>query len=143
LRKQDINVAITDDHPLALNGIRSMLRSAPHIHVSATYSNGEDLLTGLKASIPDVLLLDIMLPDISGKDLARIVSIQYPQLGVIALASLDAPSVVKSMIQRGCKGYLLKDADEHALVAAIEAVAAGEEFVEPSLKEHLFQHWCG
>jgi len=143
MNRSIIKVAITDDHPLAINGIRSMLSSFTHIHVIATYNNGNALLEGLKSNQPDILLLDIMLPDKSGKELARMINQQYPGIGIIALTSMDAPSIVKAMMQRGCKGYLLKDTDERTLADAIEAVAAGAEFIEPSLKEHLLQQMMG
>jgi DNA-binding NarL/FixJ family response regulator len=143
LNKSIIKLAITDDHPLAINGVKSMLSSSQHILITATYSTGNSLLEGLKSYPPDVLLLDIMLPDKSGKELAKIISHDYPQIGIIALTSLDAPSIVKVMMQRGCKGYLLKDTDEQTLVEAIETVAEGNEFIEPSLKEHLLQQMMG
>jgi len=143
LNKSIIKLAITDDHPLAINGIKSMLSSSQHILVTATYANGNSLLEGLKSYPPDVLLLDIMLPDKSGKELAKIIVHDYPHIGIIALTSLDAPSIVKVMMQRGCKGYLLKDTDEQTLVEAIETVAKGNEFIEPSLKEHLLQQMMG
>lgn len=135
-----INIAITDDHPLALNGIKTMLSSFPHLTVTETYRTGQALLDGLAISQPDILLLDIMLPDKSGKELASIISKSWPKIGIIALTSLDAPAVVKSMMQRGCLGYLLKDTDEDTLAEAIEQVHQGLEYIEPSLKEHLLQH---
>jgi DNA-binding NarL/FixJ family response regulator len=136
-----ISVAITDDHPLAISGIKSMLLPFKHINTEATYHSGNALLEGLAIRQPDVLLLDIMLPDISGKELAPIISKTYPKIGIIALTSLDAPAVVKMMLKKGCLGYLLKDTDEQTLVTAIEEVNEGHEYLEPSLKEHLLQNF--
>jgi len=135
-----IRVAIADDHPLALSGIRSMLSTYAQINVTATYLTGNALLEGLKEDQPDVLLLDVLIPDRSGKELAPIITEAYPQVRMIALTSLDSPAVVKSMMQRGCLGYLLKDTDEETLVAAIEHVYRGLEFIEPSLKEYMIQN---
>lgn len=135
-----IKVVITDDHPLAINGIKAMLAGFPHIIVTATYSNGTTLLEGLAQQQPDILLLDIMLPGKSGKELVPIISKAYPAIGIIAITSLDAPAVVKTMMQKGCLGYLLKDTDEHTLAEAIEQVHQGNEYLEPGLKEHLLQH---
>jgi len=135
-----IRVAIADDHPLALSGIRSMLSTYGQISVTATYLTGKALMEGLKDDQPDVLLLDVMIPDISGKELAPLITEAYPQVRMIALTSLDSPAVVKSMMQRGCLGYLLKDTDEATLVTAIDHVYRGLEFIEPSLKEYMIQN---
>jgi len=135
-----ISVAIVDDHPLAISGIKSMLSGFPQVEVVDCYNNALSLMNGLQQRQPDVLLLDILLPDRSGKELAPEISKVYPNIRIIALTSLDAPSVVKNMMQKGCLGYLLKDTDETTLIAAIEHTYAGEEFIEPSLKEHMIQH---
>ncbi len=136
-----IRVAIVDDHPLAINGIVSMLVTAyPNIQVVKSYNSGAALLEGLKSEQPDILLLDILLPDISGKELAPVIHKAYPQTRIIALTSLDAPSTIKIMMQQGCKGYLLKDTDQQTMIQAIGQVHKGKEFIEPSLNEHLTQY---
>jgi len=135
-----IKVAITDDHPLATNGIISMLAPYPQIGIEGVYHTGEAMMEGLEILRPDILLLDILLPDQSGKDLVPLIRVRFPGVRIIALTSLDAPTMVSGMMRRGCSGYLLKDTDTRTLVQAIEAVYAGEEFVEPSLKEKLVQN---
>lgn len=134
-----IQIAIVDDHPIALNGLMMMLSDQENIHISATYAGGKALLEGLQSHQPDVLLMDIMLPDIMGHELALAVLKQYPAIRIIALSSLDAPAVVKSMLHNGCIGYLLKGADKATIITAIEHAIANREFLEPQLKEHLLQ----
>jgi DNA-binding NarL/FixJ family response regulator len=135
-----IKVAITDDHPLATAGIISMLQPFPNIEIAAIYHSAAALLEGLAGAQPDILLLDILLPDKSGKDLAPFLKETYPQLKVIALTSLDAPVMVSGMMRRGCKGYLLKDTSPEILLNAIEEVYAGKEFIEPSIQEKLLKN---
>ncbi len=136
-----IKVAITDDHPLAINGIKMMLVSSyPAIEVVQSFATGSAMMEGLQEWQPDVLLLDILLPDKSGRDLAPIIHKIYPKIKIIALTSLDAPAMIKLMMQHGCLGYLLKDTDQKTLIQAIETVYKGPEFVEPSLKEHLMDY---
>ncbi len=136
-----IKVAIVDNHPLAINGLKTMLALYPEaVQVTETYHSGTSLLEGLSRVQPEVLLLDILLPDQSGKELAPIITKKYPEVRMIALTSLDSPAVVKSMMQRGCLGYLLKDTDDKTLIEAIRQVYQGNEFIEPSLKETLLQH---
>lgn len=134
-----IQVAITDDHPLAIHGINLMISSYPHIVVTDTYSSANDLLKGLEKRQPDVLLLDLLLPGQSGRDLAPVILQKYPDIRIIILTSLDAPAMVKHMIQAGCLGYLLKGTDQETLKLAIEQVYEGKEFIEPDLKEYLLQ----
>ena len=136
-KDNSISVMITDDHPLAINGIQNILQFYPHIRIIGTYTSGNALLEALEQEQPDVLLLDILLPDITGKDLATMITQRYPSVRILALTSLDAPSHVEGMMRRGCTGYLLKNTDQHTLVAAIEQVHRGEEFMDPSLKEQL------
>lgn len=135
-----IKVSVVDDHPLAISGVENMLRPFKHIEIISTYTSGALLLEGLTKVQPDVLLLDILLPDQSGQDLAEIISKTYPKVNILALTSLDAPSHVKGMMRRGCKGYLLKNTDQDTLVTAIEKVYNGEEYIEASLKEQMLHN---
>ncbi|RYZ53317.1 MAG: response regulator transcription factor [Sphingobacteriales bacterium] len=135
-----IKVAITDDHPLAISGLKNMLSDVPHIEVANTYENGTLLLEGLRQSQPDVLLLDVQLPDIKGQELAEIISRDYPKVKILAITSLDAPIHVRSMMKHGCSGYVLKNIRVNALQHAIEQVYAGEQYIEPALKEQMMQN---
>ncbi len=132
-----IRIMITDDHPLAISGLQNIIRFYPHIEIMGAYTSGAGLLEALRHEQPDVLLLDIILPDINGKELAATITQQYPGIRILALTSLDAPSHVEGMMRRGCAGYLLKNTDQHTLVNAIETVHRGGEFMDPFLKEQL------
>lgn len=138
-----IQVAITDDHPLAIEGIRMMLSGKPGITVVAGYTSYATLKEGLLQSLPDILLLDVLLPDGQGNEIASFIHKAYPMVKMIALSSLDAPPVIRSMMQSGCMGYLLKGTDRQTLIRAVQTVYAGEEFIEPSLKEYLLQNLLG
>lgn len=135
-----IKVAIVDDHPLAISGLRNMLADNKKIVVSDTYENGATLLEGIEKKQPDVLLLDIHLPDYRGQDLAAIISKKYPSVKILVITSLDAPTHVKTMMRNGCSGYVLKNTRVKALVHAIEEVYKGETYIEPALKEQMMQN---
>lgn len=135
-----IKLSIIDDHPLATNGIFNMLKKYPDIKVVGIHHNAQSLLENLSQEKPDILLLDIILRSYSGKDLVPIIKKDFPEVKIIALTSLDAPTMVSGMMRRGCKGYLLKDTDQKTLYDAIISVAAGNEFIEPSLKEKMVQN---
>lgn len=135
-----IKIAIVDDHPLAVNGISMMLSGQQDMEITATFNTGAALLEGLTTNQPDVLLLDVLLPDQSGNELAARIAKSYPTIRMIALTSLDAPAMVKSMLFNGCIAYLLKGTDQSTLITAIHHAYRGAEFIEPSLKEHLVQN---
>lgn len=135
--KPQIKVAITDDHPLVISGIEKVLASYQHIVLCGSYPDGEALLSGLAQRQPDVLLLDIQMPGKNGEELAQYVHQTYPRVNILALTGFDTVIYVRSMMQRGCKGYLLKNTDQQSLIKAIETVARGEQYIEPSIEKEL------
>ncbi len=135
-----IHVAITDDHPMVISGIKNMLSQYAHIKVTGAYQNAEALMEGLKYSVPDILLLDIQMPGVTGDEAAVMVVKQYPRIRIIALTGFDTPYYVRSMMQNGCKGYLLKNTDQGSLISAIESVSRNEQYIDPALKDELFNN---
>lgn len=132
-----IKIAIADDHPIVVEGISNLLRQHPHFDIIATYNTGAALLQGLSSKTPDVLLLDIHFPDTTGNELVRIIGSRHPKVRILALTSVDNAFDIKDMMQHGCSGYLLKSAALPMLVAAIETIHKGEQFLEPNMKEQL------
>ena len=137
---KNINLAIADDHPMVISGLISLLSPYRHIHVIGAYPNGAALLEGLTHNRPEVLLLDIILPDTSGKELVPIIKQQYPDMKILILTSLDAPAMVTAMLRKGVNGYLLKGAGPQLLVEAIETVHRNQEFIDAGLKEQMLQN---
>lgn len=140
---ENIYIAIADDHPMVISGLTTLLHPYRHIVVQNAYNTAAQLLEGFQFYQPDVLLLDILLPDRSGKDLVPIIRKEYPQVRILALTSLDAPAMVTSMLRRGCTGYLLKGAGPATLADAIETVYQGQPYIESGLKEQLLQNVIG
>jgi DNA-binding NarL/FixJ family response regulator len=134
-----IKVSIVDDHPMVISGLTNMLQPFKNIKVVSHFFNGKDLMEGLVQHLPDVILMDIMMPGIQGPELVRQVKGLYPHIKILAVTSLDTPGQIRNMMQCGCSGYLLKNTDQNILVEAIEKAFAGEEFIEPALKEQLVQ----
>lgn len=135
-----IHIAVADDHELILSGLKTLLKPFPHIQLQDTYTNARQLLEGLSIFQPDVLILDLLLPDQSGKDITPVILKQYPGIKILILTSIDTPAMVTTMLRRGCKGYLLKGSGSDTLVSAIESVHRGEEYIEEGLKEQLVQN---
>ncbi len=131
-----IRIAIADDHPLVINGIRTMLDNTD-IELIAGYPDGTSLLEGLKECVPDVLLLDIQMPGKTGEELIPVLQEFYPELRIIVLTGFDQIFYIKSMIYLGALGYLLKASDKPTMLSAIHTVYAYKEFIDPALKPDL------
>ncbi len=132
-----INIAIADDHPIVIDGLQRILAHFPHIRLVGHYVNGTALLAGLEELVPDVLLLDIQMPDITGDELMPIIARKYTDLKILVLTNFDSALYADNMFKRGARGYLLKTAETATLIKAIEVVFSGKEFVEEDMKEKI------
>lgn len=135
-----IRIALADDHPMVIEGIKNMLRAYPQYEVTHSYTTGQALLEGLAVDVPDVLLLDLNFPDTTGNHLVRAIKPLYPGLAILAVTGIDDPVEIQDMMQHGCSGYIRKSADKSVLAEAIAQVAAGETYIEQSLKDALVQY---
>lgn len=135
-----IKVAITDDHPVVIDGLKTALSLDPAINITGTYMNGADLFTGLKEQMPDVLMLDLQLPDKNGSELVPLLLKQYPSLHILILSGVESSPYIREMMQKGCKGYLLKSTSNQAtIINAIKQIYDGEIFLDATLKEQLLR----
>lgn len=134
-----IKVAITDDQDIILNGLQKILALSPHISLTGTYKNGDELLDGIGKTQPNVLLLDIQMPGLSGIELAGIISKKYPSIKIIALTNVDVIPQVKKMLGQGCMGYLLKDADSKIIHEAIETVYNSSQYLHEPIRNQLLK----
>ena len=138
-----IKVAIIDDHPMVLNGIESMLEDNSEITIVASCDRIANLLEEFSSGIPDVLLLDINLPDGSGLDLAKELNHSYPNLKIIGLSNFSEPGFIKSMLRNGAKGYLLKNTGKQELQEAIKTVYDGTLYLPRTVKDILLSDSIG
>ncbi len=134
-----IRVSIADDHPLIINGLIQVFQNCEDIEVIASYSDGRELLNGLPALQPDVLLLDLQMPNGPGEEVAPIIKEAYPDIKIIALTNQDNTYYVKTMMRLGASGYVLKTSGADIISEAIRSVYSGEIFIDPLLKEKLVQ----
>jgi DNA-binding NarL/FixJ family response regulator len=135
-----IRIAIADDHPMIIGGLRNMLSAYPHIILDGAYATGAELLKGLQQQLPDVLLLDIQLPDKTGDELATIILKKYAELKILTLTNFNSMLYVHNMLRIGVKGYILKTTDPETLIKAIEEVHKGEGFIDQAVKSKLGQY---
>lgn len=136
-----IKVAIIDDQYIVLNGVQQMLQDHDEISLRGIYQNKEELMAGLFADVPDVLLLDIRMPDATGDSIAQYLIRHFPRIKLLALTNFDTLHYVKKMLRSGVSGYLLKNTDRATLVAAIRTVYSGVQYLEPSIQAQLLNEF--
>ena len=122
-----IRVLLVDDHPVVRSGIRGLLEKAIDIELVGEASNGEEGLRMVKETHPDVLLLDMELPDIQGVQVARQVQLFHPEVKILALSAHDDAVYVRELLESGAAGYLMKEEAPEAIVEAVRGVAHGEQ----------------
>lgn len=132
-----IKIAIVDDHPMVILGLKKMLSAYDFIAVIDTYPNGTNLMTGLENRLPDVLLLDIQMPEVTGSELAPMIIEKFPEIKIITLTNFDNGLYAHNMIKAGVLGYLLKTTDESMLIEAIKHVYDGKQFIQPSIQQKM------
>jgi DNA-binding NarL/FixJ family response regulator len=124
-----IKVFITDDHYMVVEGIRSILQLEKNIEWMGHAMTAASCMAFLQSQQPDVLLLDINLPDKSGIDLCKEIKAKYPDIQILGLSSFNQQSYIQKMMQNGASGYVLKNASIEEIVNAIEAAMNGEIFL--------------
>lgn len=132
-----ISVAIADDHPMIIDGLQNILAKHTDMVLQAYYRNGAELLTGLDQQQPDVLLLDIQMPNITGDELTPLILKKHPQVKILILTNFDSALYANNMFKRGAHGYILKTSENDRLVEAIHTVYQGNLFLEAPMREKI------
>ena len=122
-----IRVLLVDDHPVVRSGIRGLLEKVMDIEVVGEASTGEETLQIIKEANPDVLLLDMELPDIQGAQLAQRIQQLYPKVKILVLSAHDDSAYVRELLELGVSGYLMKEEAPEAIVNAVRGVAQGQQ----------------
>jgi DNA-binding NarL/FixJ family response regulator len=122
-------VFIVDDHYMVVEGIRSLLQAEQGIEWMGHASNANSCLAFLRSRQPDVILMDINLPDKSGIELCKEVKQKYPHVFILGLSSFNHLSFIEKMMDNGASGYLLKNAGSDEIVAAIHEVMHGRKYL--------------
>ena len=132
-----IKVFIVDDHYMVIEGIHSLLQNEKSIEWSGHATNAVSCLAFLQQQQPDVILMDINLPDKSGIDLCKQVKEKYPSIFIIGLSTFNQLSFIQKMMDSGASGYLLKNASQTELMEAIETVAKGKIYFSDEASKTL------
>jgi DNA-binding NarL/FixJ family response regulator len=136
---QLIRVLLADDHALFRAGIRALLRSVPEIDVIGEASTGREAVDLVAANPPNVVLMDIFMPQLNGLDAAAQLATLCPAVRVIILSMNSAEQYVVEAMRAGAAGYLLKTVDPSELELAIKAVAQGETFLSSAVSRQVMR----
>ncbi|WP_069803176.1 response regulator [Thermogemmatispora onikobensis] len=126
-----IRLLIVDDHEMVREGLKAMLVSEPDFEIVGEAANAEQALGLVERLRPDIILLDVRLPGVSGVALCRQVCERYPEIGVIIVTTYTDEQLVAECLQAGARGYIVKDIERFDLKRSIRAVARGEAAIDP------------
>lgn len=132
-----INVFIADDHAIVRQGLKQIVSDADGMAVIGEAGNGGDALRQLRLGAPDVVILDIAMPDKSGIDVLKIIHKEKPKLPVLILSMYPEDQYAVRLIRAGASGYLTKESAPEQLVMAIRTLAQGRKYLTPQVAELL------
>src|SRR3990170_882602 len=138
---EQIRVLLADDHTLFRKGIRIMLEPMPGIEVVGEAATGEEVVRLAHDLVPDVILMDVKMPVLTGIEATREILSENPHIGVILVTMFDDPESVFAGMRAGTRGYVLKEAEPEELRRAIEAAFLGEVILCPIIAKRLLQHF--
>ena len=132
-----IRIALVDDHSLFRKGLKVLLSSRPDFTIVADVGSGEELLSVLMQSQPDVVFMDYAMPEMNGAETTRRALEMLPDMKVITLSMFGDNAYYSDMMSSGAKGFLLKDSEFNEVVEAVDTVSAGGPYFSTSLLESL------
>jgi DNA-binding NarL/FixJ family response regulator len=131
-------IALCDDHPIVLNGLRNLIESEPDFEIAGTATDGLAALKLITDQRPDIALIDISMPELNGIALARRLVEEAPESRVVVLTVYEDRAFLKQALDAGVRGYLLKRSAAESLIQALRAVLTGGIYVDPAIADRVF-----
>lgn len=138
-----IKVVLADDHPVVREGLRTMLATTPDIDIVAEVSDGLEAVDKVLETQPDVVLMDLRMPNLDGLEATKLIKNQLSSTAVIVLTIYDNDAYIIDAVRAGAVGYLLKDTSRDLLIHAIRAVSSGGMLVKPNLLREAMRGLAG
>jgi DNA-binding NarL/FixJ family response regulator len=143
IQSDPIRILSVDDHPLLREGIAAIINSQPDMTVAATASNGREGIEKFRQHRPDVTLMDLRLPDVSGIDALIAIRTEFPAARILMLTTFNGDVDIQRALRAGACGYLLKSTPHKQLVDAIRTVHGGKKSVPPEIAAEIAEHLSG
>jgi DNA-binding NarL/FixJ family response regulator len=137
-----IRIVIADDQELVREGLRMMLDAEPDLTVAGEAGDGHEALAAARTHDPDVLLMDVRMPNLDGIEATRRLIASGARARVLMLTTFDLDEYVYRAMKAGASGFLLKDAKREQLAAAVRTIAGGESLLAPSITRRLIEDFC-
>jgi DNA-binding NarL/FixJ family response regulator len=138
---KQIRILLADDHNVVRRGLRLLLESQPDFEVVGEAADGRQAVEQAEAATPDVVVLDVAMPNLSGIEAAQRIIAARPQTAVVVLSMHSDEGYVLRALKAGAKGYLLKDSAEGDLIDAIKTVSQGKTFFSPEISKMLVEDY--
>ncbi len=135
-----IRILIVDDHSVVRKGLLNLLEDEPDIEIVGEASDGDDALDMISDVLPDVMLLDITMPRMSGIEVTKEVTRSFPSVRILVFSMHNNPDYILNAVQNGAAGYLLKDTDQEEILKAIRTVHAGELYYPPNASSIIIRN---
>jgi DNA-binding NarL/FixJ family response regulator len=136
-----IRILLADDHTVVRKGLRLLLDSQPGFQVIAEAQNGRDAVSLAEQHAPDVIVMDIAMPNLNGIEAARQIAARHPHPAVVFLSMHSDESYVLRALKVGARGYLLKDSAEYDLINAVKAVTEGKSYLSPAISKMMMEDY--
>ncbi len=134
-----IKIILADDHNIVRSGLRALLEKNPKFKIIAEAGNGREALELIRKHKPDVVLLDIAMPELNGLEVTQCIVKEFPEIRIIILSMHKSEEYVLQALRFGASGYLLKDTAADELEIAINAVARGEKYLAPFVSKQVVE----
>jgi len=135
-----IKILIVDDHPLVIDGIKTMLKDETYLTIEAAAKNAKEALAFLSGDIPfDVVLLDVNLPDMDGLRLCELIREKSKTVKILGLTYINEAGIITQLIKKGANGYLLKSMEREELIEAINGVMDGTIYLSRAANDKILQ----
>lgn len=139
---ETIRVLIADDHAFFRDGLRGLLRLVPEVEVVGEAATGAEAIRQAAALQPDIILMDLQMPDLNGIEATQRILQRSPHIGILVLTMYEDDDSVFAAMRTGARGYLLKGADRLEIGRAIRAVGSGEAIFSPAIAQRLTQYFA-
>jgi DNA-binding NarL/FixJ family response regulator len=130
-----IRIILADDHPILRQGLRSVIEAEPGLQLLGEASSGVEALKLIEKHQPNVVVADLMMPDLNGLEITRQVADRFPRTAVVILSMHADEAYIIQALQNGARGYVLKDAPSSCLIEGIREVYAGRRYLSPPLSD--------